>query len=370
MKNIRIMISSRCTTQIHDGKNKVSLSEVRSEIKKTIESETLFDTNIYQVWISEEPRDTSALESSWEECMSQADKADILLCIYTGEGGWAKRKGDIGICQGELETGVNKEPSKVFIVNAESAIVSSIDKTDPINKRMKEYYKKINRFHNVASSKEEIVNIAKEIISQATINLAKMGKREARKGKYNFGEALDWSRMNFIERKSAIEHEITQQFIQSGTARLGECVEYTFKQKKYLFKIHGVPSGMSTSAAREMVGQPFLKDHHLTSNLIKKAYGPVHVIGVHKGVTEQQAINTLGQPDAVIVEGPFGVYIADKIQNIQMIFLANCRDSASTRHNVQKFIDWIDESGESDSFFTRAERRIQILNIINKQQKS
>lgn len=364
------MISSRCKTEIKGNAGKSSLSDIRLALKDIFESEKLFEKDLYQTWVSEEPRDTSALESSWEECMSQVDKADILLCIYTGEGGWAKQKGDIGICHGELETAINKEPAKVFIINVESALASPIDKNDPQNRKMIKYFSKVNRFYNSASSKEKIINVSKEIVAEATIKLAKMGKREARKGKYNFGEALDWTRMNFHERKFAIEHEITQQFVQSGNATSNECVEYSFARKKYLFKVHGIPSGMNVSSAREMVGQPFLADHIITCNYKNKVYGPVHVIGVHKGVTEQQAINTLGHPDAVVVEGPYGVYIADKILNIQMCFLANCRDSASTRHNVQKFIDWLQESGEAGSFFKRAERRTQILHVINKQQKS
>ena len=126
---------------------------------------------------------------------------------------------------------------------------------------------------------------------------------------------------------------------------------------------------MNVSSAREMVGQPFQKDHQIVVSSQDKTYGPVHIIGVHKGVTELQAIKTLGYPDAVIVKGPFGIYIADKIQNIQMVFLANCRDSASIRHNVQKFIDWLQESGEAGDFFCRAEKRKEILDVINKQQR-
>ena len=98
-----------------------------------------------------------------------------------------------------------------------------------------------------------------------------------------------------------------------------EFIEYEFKRNKYIFRIHGVPSGMNVSSAREMVGKPFLNDHQITSNLKHKAFGPVHIIGVHKGVSEQQAIDTLGHPDAVIVNGSYGVYIADKIQNVQML---------------------------------------------------
>ena len=363
------MISSRCQTEIKNGGEIVRLSDVRSEIKKIIESEKLFEEKIYSVWISEEPQDVNALESSWNECMSQVEKSDIFLSIYTGEGGWAKSDGDIGICHAELETAINKEPSKVFIINALDAKSSPVE-NNQINDRMARYVAKINRFYNSAQDKNDIINIAKKIIAIATIHLAKMGKREARKGKYNFGEALDWTRMNFVERKCAIENEITQQFVQSGSKEKIDCVEYSFDSKKFLFKIHGIPSGMNVAAAREMVGQPFLKDHLITKSSRKNQYGPVHIIGVHKGVTEQQAINTLGHPDAVVVDGSYGVYIADKIQNIQMVFLSNCRDSASTRHNVQKFIDWLEESGEADDFFERAIRRKEILNIINKQQKS
>ena len=62
-----MMISSRCNTEIKDGDNTVSLSDIRLELKEIIESETFFNNKIFQVWISEEPRDASALESSWEE---------------------------------------------------------------------------------------------------------------------------------------------------------------------------------------------------------------------------------------------------------------------------------------------------------------
>lgn len=364
------MISSRVETEVRDSEGNTPLSQIRSGLKDILESEELFSNRIYEVWISEEPRDSSALESAWTECMSQVDKSDIFISIYTGEGGWAKEKGDIGICHAELETAMNKEPSKVFIINACDAVVSPIDKDDPTNSMMSNYITRVNRFYNSAENGNEILQIAKEIVATATVNLARMGKREARKGKYNFGEALDWTRMSFIERKSAIEEEIISQFSDSGHSTNHGCVKYTHGRKKFIFSIHGVPSGMSVSSAREMVGQPFLKDHEIVSQFESRIHGPIHIIGVHKGATEQNAISILGHPDAVVVQGAYGVYIADKIQNIQMVFLAQCRDSASTRHNVQKFIDWLQESGEASSFFLRAERRRQLLDVIVKQQET
>ncbi len=98
-----------------------------------------------------------------------------------------------------------------------------------------------------------------------------------------------------------------------------------------------------------------------------KCHGPIHLVGVHKGVTEQQVLSTLGQPDAVLIVGSFGIYVADKVQNIQLVFLANCRDGSSTAHNVQRFIDWLSESGESDDFFLRSIKRRNIIDAVIKQ---
>lgn len=369
MAKLKVMISSRCSTEIIDGDLTAPLTEIRKELKDAMETELLFGVPLYEVWISEEPKNASAQESSWQECMNKAESADILLCIYTGEGGWAKKNGDIGICHAELETSINKERNKVYIINARDACKTKPDSKSLINTRMRKYIERVDRFHRSVKTKSELFEACREITANATVHLAKMGKREARREKYNFGEALDWSRMNFMERKAAIENEISDQFGQSGMSTKDGCVNYKKRSKTYLFKIHGIPSGMNISSAREMVGQPFLKDHLIVSESAKESRGPIHLIGVHKGVTEQQAITILGQPDAVIVDGPFGIYIADKIQNIQMVFLSNCRDSASSRHNVQKFLGWIEESGESDSLFLRAKRRSQIMKIINKQQE-
>ena len=126
---------------------------------------------------------------------------------------------------------------------------------------------------------------------------------------------------------------------------------------------------MGIAAARELVGQPFLRDFNYINGLSDEVKGPVHLIGVHKGVTENQARNLLGFPDALIIEAPFGIYIADKIQKIQMIFLKNCRDSISTQHNIQRFLDWIVETGESDFLRKRSISRRKIVDTINAEQE-
>jgi hypothetical protein len=59
--------------------------------------------------------------------------------------------------------------------------------------------------------------------------------------------------------------------------------------------------------------------------------GPVHLIACQRSVTESQALRQLGFPDVTVVSPPFGVYVVDEVQKVQLIFLANCRDPTSTR---------------------------------------
>jgi hypothetical protein len=50
-----------------------------------------------------------------------------------------------------------------------------------------------------------------------------------------------------------------------------------------------------------------------------------------KRFTESQASPLLGFPDATLVTPSFGVYIADNLQKMQLVLLANCRDECSTQ---------------------------------------
>ena len=130
------------------------------------------------------------------------------------------------------------------------------------------------------------------------------------------------------------------------------------------FVCDSVPASMSTPAARELVGQPFLDDHLHAADWDPAICGPVHVIACQKNVTETQAIRQLGFPDAVVVSAPFGVYVADDVQNIQMAFVGNCRDRTTTREKVQSFLNWLNEHGEARYLVRRAAHRRKIADLI------
>ena len=83
--------------------------------------------------------------------------------------------------------------------------------------------------------------------------------------------------------------------------------------------------------AREGVNQLFLRDYLHATDLGQDRLGPVHLIACHRSATEGQAVRQLGFPDATVVSTPFGVYVADKLQEMQRCSWRFCR-TAEIRH--------------------------------------
>ena len=75
----------------------------------------------------------------------------------------------------------------------------------------------------------------------------------------------------------------------------------------------------------------------------------------------------LGFPDAMLVVTPFGVYVADDIHKIQIIFLANRRDQTTTIYQVQRLFDWLEQVGEAPLLLERAAARGRIVLAIAKE---
>ena len=64
------------------------------------------------------------------------------------------------------------------------------------------------------------------------------------------------------------------------------------------------------------------------------------------------------------MSGPFGVFVADDVQKVQFAFLANCRDEAQTRHALQRFLEWLVQTGEGVLLAKRAVSRAKIVRLI------
>ena len=199
----------------------------------------------------------------------------------------------------------------------------------------------------------------------ALITLTQRGVHDSGTGRFDMGQALDWNRMGFRERKSAMEDVLADAVLgRKGSKQCSGGILTQIASTKVLVACHAIPAALSIAAAKELVGQPFLQDHELIDSLLPDSGGPLHLISCHKTATEIQAIKLLGFADATIVSGPFGVYVADKVQKVQFVFFNNCRDEARTRHAAQRFFEWLEQTGEDLLLAKRALSRARIVKAI------
>ncbi|MEA2690006.1 MAG: hypothetical protein QOD51_2613, partial [Candidatus Eremiobacteraeota bacterium] len=120
--------------------------------------------------------------------------------------------------------------------------------------------------------------------------------------------------------------------VRTGPVRIAE--------DELLVVLHAVPDSFTIGAARELLGQPFRRDHDQFAQPTR-AVGPFHIVACHKAATAGQVRRVLGLDDATVVPGEFGVYVADEIAGTQMAFLTDCRDAVSTRARMERLLDWL-----------------------------
>jgi hypothetical protein len=368
-RKVKIMISSRCNDRFpaSSGTDSRTLSEIRGQLKREIEADKLLGKEAFEVWINEDEPSEPGNKDSWDHCIEQAREADLLFVLYNGNAGWSLASGDIGICHAELMTAFSESPGKVSVVSLLDS-VKKLRPAGPQNERFQGYLDQANLFRGaIVTSPKDVVREAKKAIREAVLNLVHQGAREVKRSRYNTGPALHWSRMDFSARQAAMRGVLSDALASRGKANGEGVVLSVAGGKKVLFLPHAIPAAMSVPAAREMVGQPFLRDHLSAAAHKAAVAGPVHVIACHKSVTERQAMTILGFPDATIVTGSFGAYVADNIQKIQICLIANCRDDSSTRHGLQKLFDWLAQTGEDTLLAERALSRSRIVGAIAKE---
>lgn len=369
---LRVMISSRCNDRFPQKSGRV-LSDIRKDLKKEIEALKVFGEPIFEVWINEDTPPQGGTWDSWDVCLQAVDDCDVLIALSNGNAGWAENGGDIGICHAELSRGLSRAPGKVRLICLGNIATPDTAEGER-NKRFQEYVNKQSLFRggNVATEADLKARV-KEAVRDALIKLAQAGVREASKGRFHSGEALDWARLDFAARQKAMKNVLREAMRQrAGSSTDGEHLFVQLGGVDILCVPSAIPAALTVSAAKEMVGQPFLRDHELSSTLTKgkkKRGGPIHVIACHKGATEAQATRLLGFPDATVVSAPFGIFVADNVQKVQFAFIVNCRDESTTRHGVQRFFEWLAQSGEEALVAERAKARGRIVAAIAKEVK-
>jgi len=362
---LRVMISSRCNDGFPADGTGRPLSEVRKELKTEIESVEVFGRKVFEVWINEDTPPQGGTWDTWDVCLQAVKDCDILIALSNGNAGWAQNDGDIGICHAELMTGLTQAPGKVRLIALGEVAVTKTPEGRR-NERFQEYVKSQSLFRGGTVATEDALKVrVNEAIHDSLITLAQAGVRETSKGRFHSGQALDWSRLDFRARREEMRRVLRDTMCRrTGSSENGDHLIVKFGRTEVLVVPDAIPAALTVGAAKEMVGQPFLRDHELSGGLKGGCGGPVHIIGCHKTATETQATKLLGFPDATVVSAPFGVFVADNIQKVQFAFIVNCRDESTTRHGVQRFFDWLSQTGEETLVAERARARARIVSAI------
>lgn len=362
---LRVMISSKCKDNFPAGRQNPTLSESRRALKKEIEALHIACRPAFEVWINEDEPPQGGTWDSWDVCLNAVRDCDILIALSNGDAGWAKDSETVGICHAELMTALATAPAKVRLIALPNIAVAN-DVAGKRNQRFQDYVNKQGLFRGDAvSSIDDLKRRVHEAIYDAVLRLAQAGVREASRGRFHSGAPLDWTRLDFPTRRQQMTEALKGALPSAaGAADNPTRTRLKIGGHEVLCVLDAIPAALTVPAAREMVGQPFLRDHLLAKLVRDGTSGPLHLIACHKTATESQATKLLGFPDAMVVSAPFGVFVADAVQMVQFAFIVNCRDDTSTRHGVQRFLEWLRQTGEDARVAARAQSRARIVSAI------
>ena len=385
---LALMISSRCTDKIKfickdaepsfkekikfkDGDEKQTMDVLRRALKlrledikigaRLVKGKLVGGKQAFKVWIHEDESAGSAARNTWDVCMERSKAADVFIMLYNGHSGWLGTddrtvKNGVGICHAELAAAFDRAPVKVRGIQLNPLVKAELGSPD---KEFQNYVEEQGIPRAQVATGDEALERAEELAAAILLRLAREGVGVNSSGDSSVGEALKWRRMNFRDRRETMTEAMVTLLRdrKGGMIKQPEgndnVVAVPIEGSTIGFVCDSIPASMGTAAARELVGQPFLKDHEHTENWNASIQGPVHLIACQKGVTETQAVRQLGFPDAIVVSASFGVYVADDVQKIQMAFIANCRDKTNTENNVQSFLKWLDNQKEAKDLETR-----------------
>lgn len=364
---LQVMLSSRASDKIMFEGKVQELSVLRLAIKAQLESVKISDVSFFKVWIHEDDAFQPGDADSWEKCMERARDADLVIVLYNGACGWAMDRNEfrtrIGICHAEMHEALTRAPAKVWAVML-PAIKAKKNSPDA---DFQDYFQRQNILGEKVTTGDEALMAVQKTALAALLSLARRGVGESARGKFYGGDALSWSRLDFHDRRRKTIDTVTK-FLRGRGGRvvpkIEDAVVLNIQGEQVAMVCDCIPASMSVAVARELVGQPFLSDYQTAKKLPPGVAGPVHLIACQKTVSESQALRQLGFPDAVLVASPFGIYVADEVQKIQMVFMTNCRDETTTTHKVQRFLEWLSQEQEDRLLAKRAVSRRRISDLI------
>ena len=252
---IRVMISSRCETEIDFNKKPQKLTEVRRALKKQLEDFRLPNQKraLFESWINEDGTGGVGSRNWWDHCIKQARDADFVIVLFTGGAGGGLAGSAMGICHAELEAAMSVAADRVRAIKLPDAPLAS----DPLQKKRDEefrkYFASLGHFRTSAETGEEILEKVWNEIQAALVELVQLGSSSFRLSQASTGHALEWKRLSYENRKKAMEEAMVEALSshpKAAKSASGVVVEINGAQ--VFLKIHAAPASLAESTAREI----------------------------------------------------------------------------------------------------------------------
>ena len=374
IEKIRVMVSSRSLVNVFASKE--PLSGVRDRLQTFLHSIRWFGAiqpvgrpePMFNVWIHENETGLNTQKSTFQISLDEVDRANVVLVLYTGDAGSVSDGSTLGICHAELQAAISRRPEIVFMIRL-LPLSSAPDKS---GRAFRAYVDSLSLFQKDVSSESELHAVVAAAMMQNVVTRLVGRGANAGSRKLDRGEALEWSRLNLADRREVMRQALVRQLDATPLAteaRGHPLFAMSLAGEKVLVRVDAIPAAASEPAARELVGQPFLRDHqHATALAAEQLLGPIHIIACHRGITESQAKRMLGTPDSMVVTGDFGIFAADHVQKIQVALLARCSDDNTTAVAVRRFTEWLQQSGEGQGVIKRAQSRRRNLDALAAEQ--
>ncbi|MDN5105038.1 hypothetical protein O8C79_07030 [Aliarcobacter butzleri] len=341
---IKIFISS-ANNFIFDG---AELTQTRENLAKAIQKIRIADKKLFEVVINE--KEINGMnESIWQTCVKWAEECDLFIFIDNGSSGSEIGATKMGILKAELTSAQNQNAKKIHGFSLKERIKKQ-------SQRDIEYSEHINQY----VLQKDIINysdLEKRIIlliNNYVLNVFHSGILYQTKQLVN-NSTIEWKNMTYSNREKEIKKCLSDNF------KL-----YMSKDLSIRYKYHAFPDSISIAESKEKVGQPFLYDYLDVEEMKKNdEIGPVHIIGCYGSITESQVKKILGFNDAIILKSSFGIYVADRVSQIQMIFIEKCQNKDIVKKNIASFFDWlsidIKQEKMDEKIKFRAKKRFKIV---------
>src|SRR5438105_431008 len=271
---INVLISSRCSGSFDAYDN---LSTLRIALREDLGRATIFGKQIARITLSEDFPAGPGTESSWDDCLRAVDEADLVLVLYNGQSGSLRSPtAQVGVCHEEYRYAFERAPERVRVI-----VLGDMPSVDDLPAAKDKAFRAelprsyIPRVHLY----QELVRESGTAIAQAILRNFKLGLGASRRDAFSQGAALDWTRLDFATRAGVMRTALAKA-LQGKETHLGarHLTVRTIERENVVCVCHAVPAAMSISSARELFGQPFLRDFELAEFMsAEKATAPLHL---------------------------------------------------------------------------------------------